>query len=351
MAVAYEQRDTTAVFLGIAMMFTLIILVDRCLWAPLVVWSERFRFERPVRSAPRSLVLDWLKRSRLLESFIESGEELRSWTLEKLLVLQNKAKPSALSANSSVLWKGVKAFFILLGAVGLLFGIRGAYRILSVTHGYLWLESIQLTAFTFIRVTLAVVLGSLWTIPVGVFIGTQPKWTTRLQPVVQVVASFPAPMLFPALVFVMSKLHLSIEFGSVILMIFASQWYILFNVISGATLIPRQMMDLSAMFQVRGWTYWRSIILPAIFPSLVNGWITAAGGAWNASIVSELVQGPQGVLIATGVGSSITRAAEAGDFANLACGVVTMVTTVVLLNRFLWGYLYKLAETKFRMDY
>jgi len=133
-------------------------------------------------------------------------------------------------------------------------------------------------------------------------------------------------------------------------MLFASQWYILFNVISGATRIPQQMVDLVSVFNVRGLNYWSAIILPAIFPSLVNGWITAAGGAWNASIVSEFVLYGNDQLTATGIGAAITKAAQAGDFPGLAAAILVMVTTVVLLNRIFWGALYRLAETRFRLD-
>jgi NitT/TauT family transport system permease protein len=199
-------------------------------------------------------------------------------------------------------------------------------------------------------VTTAVLLGSFWTIPLGVLIGTNPTWTRRMQPVVQVVASFPAPMLFPILTAALLSAGVSMELGSVVLMVFASQWYILFNVISGATQIPRQILDVSEVFRLRGTQYWRSIIFPAIFPSLLNGWITAAGGAWNACIVSEFIQFGEGPVYATGIGSAITRAAQAGNFPMLAGAILTMVTTVVLLNRFFWGSLYRLAETRYRFE-
>ena len=198
--------------------------------------------------------------------------------------------------------------------------------------------------------TIAVIVGSLWTIPIGVFIGTHPVWTRRLQPLVQIVASFPAPMLFPILTLVMMRMGVNFEWGSIVLMLFASQWYILFNVISGATLIPRDLIDLGLLFRLSGLQHWRAIIIPAIFPSLVNGWITATGGAWNASIVAEFVQQGDQKLVATGIGASITQAAQSGNFPQLATGIVVMITLVVLLNRLFWGSLYKLAETKYRLE-
>ncbi len=167
---------------------------------------------------------------------------------------------------------------------------------------------------------------------------------------VQIVASFPAPMLFPILTLVMMRMGVNFEWGSIVLMLFASQWYILFNVISGATLIPRDLIDLGLLFRLSGLQHWRAIIIPAIFPSLVNGWITATGGAWNASIVAEFVQQGDQKLVATGIGASITQAAQSGNFPQLATGIVVMITLVVLLNRLFWGSLYKLAETKYRLE-
>ena len=352
MAVAYEKNDYQAVVMGIVVMFTLIILVDRVLWAPLVVWSERFKFDRDLHREPlRSVILDWMKRSDLLRELLSLQESLSKkiekaqeaprkhleWVREKL---ERWQKFGRILRN---------VMMVILFAT-LLYGGKSVYQLLGGNSFEDWVVFFRDTFLTFLRVTLAVFLGSLWTIPVGVFIGTHRKWTSRLQPVVQVVASFPAPMLFPIITFILLKIRISIEFGSVVLMLFASQWYILFNVIAGATQIPSQMLDVAKVFRLKGWHYWTSVILPAIFPSLVNGWITAAGGAWNASIVSEFVLYRQQELSATGIGATITRAAQQGDFSQLAAAIFVMVMTVVLLNRFLWGNLYRLAETRFRLE-
>ena len=206
------------------------------------------------------------------------------------------------------------------------------------------------TGLTLVRVCLAVVLGSLWAIPVGVLIGTRPTLTRRLQPVVQIVAAFPFPMLFPLIVLGMDRLGIRLEFGSIALLMLSSQWYILFNIISGASAIPASVMEIAELFRIRGWPYWKSIIFPAIFPSLVNGWVTAAGGAWNACIVAEWVQAGDRVHQARGIGAAITVSAGAADFAALASGITVLVVTVVLINRFLWGWLYHRAETRYKMD-
>lgn len=352
MAVAYEQGDTGAAVSGIAAMFFLIFLVDRCVWAPLVVWSERFKYEREsTRSVSGSVVLDLLNRSNLLPWVLEQKDELIK-ALEKRIE-KNRAKPKKsrpAQLNQRKWLVPVRVILILMGIVGLLWGGKSMYGLLGAMSAGQWLLHFRDILLTFLRVTVAVVVGSLWTIPVGVFIGTHPQWTRRLQPVVQIVASFPAPMVFPILTFLFSAAGISIEYGAVILMIFASQWYILFNVLSGATRIPLHLMEVGHVFRVKGWRLWKSIILPSIFPSLVNGWITAAGGAWNASIVAEFIPQNGGALRATGIGASITQAAKDGNFPELAAGILVMVTVVVLLNRFFWGSLYRLAETRYRLE-
>ncbi len=354
MAVAYEKGNSFAVVAGVVAMFFLIILVDRCLWAPLVVWSERFKLDREGHQPlPRSFFLEMLHKSNLLAVYYDFLDRIKKeWDRrhDQALTEEEPLAPVVASRNWSPLLRAAWIFFVAMGGVAFVFGIYSMVELVAATPGKTWLLHIRDTFFTLLRVTAATLLGALWAVPLGVFIGTHPTWTRRLQPVVQVVASFPAPMLFPLLTALFLHVHLSLETGAVVLMLFASQWYILFNVISGATLIPHSLIDVAAIFHVRGFHYWRAIILPAIFPSLVNGLITAAGGAWNASIVAEIVSYGEVSLSATGIGSSITRAAQAADFPSLAGGILVMVTTVVVLNRLLWGSLYRLAETKFRLD-
>ncbi len=350
MSVAYEKQDGLAIFMGISAMFTLIILVDRVLWAPLVVWSERFRIDTDYRSGARSVVLDLLKRSELPKMFNEWNEK----SLKKILTLVPEIRFTNPLQKLKLRKKRGLFVFRTAGIIGCCllayFGVKGIYELLGANPLTTWLLQLRDTFFTFLRVTATVLIGSLWTIPVGVFIGIHPVWTRRLQPVVQIVASFPAPMLFPMIIFGLEYFHIDLEIGSIALMLFASQWYILFNVISGASLIPAQLMDVAKIFRLQGRHYWTDFILPAIFPSLLNGWITAAGGAWNASVVSEIVTYQGRELIATGIGSSITKAAQLGNYAALAGGIVAMVTTVVVLNRVFWSILYRLAETRFRLE-
>lgn len=352
MAVAYERHDSHAVFMGITVMFLLILIVDRCVWAPLVVWSDRFKYDRDSKiAAPKSVVLNWITRSHFPYYWHQTSEAIsrvvRKQRDEHIRHARERRRKSRLLGPGLLVGRWG---LIVLGAVATAYGLVHMYKLVAATTWQTWLFHFRDTFYTLLRVTISTFLGALWTVPLGVWIGTHPVWTRRLQPVVQVVASFPAPMLFPVLTFVFLKLGLKLDVGSVLLLLFASQWYILFNVISGATLIPHQMLDLAGVFGVKGWHYWRSLILPAIFPSLVNGLITSAGGSWNACIVAEIVRVGDKELIARGIGATITQAAQAGDFARLGGAVLVMVSTVVLLNRLFWNRLYRLAETRFRLE-
>lgn len=348
MAVAYAQNNLWAVVAGILTMLTIIVAVDRCLWAPLVVWSYRFQMDADsTRELPRSMVLEWLKRSDVVSSLEKAFRSTRVRASE--MISRARFSASSVKSLSEVFWVG-RWTLIFLGIVSVVVGGRVMAQFLASTPTSFWLQAMLDSFFTLLRVFAAVALGSLWTIPVGVWIGTHPKWTRRMQPVVQVVASFPAPMLFPVIFAGLTKLGMDLGIGSIVLMIFSSQWYILFNVISGATLIPRTMLDLASAFQVRGWRYWSSVALPAIFPSLLNGWITAAGGAWNSCIVAEYVEMGGQHYIAQGIGATITRSATDGNYRLLAASVLTLVTLVVILNRVLWGNLYRLAETRYRLE-
>ncbi len=357
MAVAYDKHDYSAVALGIFVMFTLIFIVDRVLWAPLVVWSEKFQHDKKTRTSQEgagSMVLELMEKSHLLEKYFELRASMQKNIEQRFRKNKNSKKLIKRFTQKNkfnlFLLHFLRWAFVILGLVFCIWAGKHMYYLISETKLSDWLFQLKNTMFTFLRVTTAVVVGSLWTIPAGVFIGTHPVWTRRLQPLVQIVASFPAPMIFPILTLVMVRLGVNFEWGSIALMLLASQWYILFNVISGATLIPRELIDLGLLFRLTGFQQWKAIIIPSVFPSLVNGWITAAGGAWNASIVAELVQQGDQKLVATGVGASITEAARLGNFPQLATGIVVMISVVVLLNRLLWGSLYKLAETKYRLE-
>jgi NitT/TauT family transport system permease protein len=198
-------------------------------------------------------------------------------------------------------------------------------------------------------VLLATAAGTLWTVPAGLAIGLSPRLSRVLQPVVQVVASFPAPMLFPAVVAILAAAGVGLGWGSVLLMLLGTQWYILFNVVAGAMAIPADLREAARIYRVGAWKRFRVLYLPAIFPYLVTGWVTAAGGAWNASIVSEYVSFNGKELAADGLGARISVAASSGDFPTLAAAVAVMAVVVVLFNRLVWRKLHGIAEERFSL--
>jgi NitT/TauT family transport system permease protein len=240
----------------------------------------------------------------------------------------------------------------LLGAAfgaGVLFGAVKYFHLLLALTGGEWLHLLRSTAATFLRVGIAVVLASLWTIPVGVMIGRHPRWSHVLQPVIQMAASFPAPMIFPVVVGAMLAFGTGLGISSVVLLLLGTQWYILFNVIAGSSAIPRELWEVSQLSRFSWWQRWRQLILPAIFPSLLTGWITAMGGAWNASIVAEYMKYRGQTLSTTGLGAAISEATEHGNFHVLAAAVGIMAVTVVAFNRLVWRPLSRQAQTRFTL--
>jgi NitT/TauT family transport system permease protein len=202
---------------------------------------------------------------------------------------------------------------------------------------------------TFARVVVLIVLATLIWVPIGVKIGMSPRLSRYAQPLVQVLASFPAILLFPFLTVVFLDLHISLDYGAILLMALGAQWYILFNVIAGASAIPNDMVEMMTVLRLTRRQRWEQVILPAVFPAYVTGGITAAGGAWNASIVAELVAWHKQTLNAYGLGNYIATASVNGRFALLIAGGIVMSALVVLVNRFFWRRLYRLAETRYAL--
>jgi NitT/TauT family transport system permease protein len=200
---------------------------------------------------------------------------------------------------------------------------------------------------TLLRVAIMVVVATLIWTPIGVMIGFSPKLARIAQPLVQIGASFPANLLFPVVVIVFIAIHLSLNWGSVILIALGTQWYILFNVIAGASSVPNDLREVATVFRLDGWHLWQRLILPAIFPSWVTGALTAAGGAWNASIVAEVADSGSHHLVASGLGAYITDATTRGDWPAIIVGIGVMSLFVVALNRLVWRRLYSLGETRF----
>jgi NitT/TauT family transport system permease protein len=345
---AVEAQDIHALLLALVTMTVVIILVDQLFWRPLVAWGDRFKLEHSAAAeAPHSWVLDILRSARLprlLAGVFAPVRETLSNTCARLFPV--RAPRHAMSLDDRHDDRLYNAMLVLL-AVGL--GIWGVHFILTEVGLGEIRQVLLMGLATFVRVAVLVALSTVLWVPLGVAIGFTPRLARLLQPVVQFLASFPANFLFPFATMAFITVGLSLNIGSIVLMALGAQWYILFNTIAGAMSIPNDLREMTRNLDVRGWHLWRSLILPGIFAAWVTGGITASGGAWNASIVSEIVVWGNTSLTAYGLGAYIASATQAGDWPRIVLGVGCMCVFVVGLNRFFWRRLYRLAETKYRL--
>lgn len=345
MSVAIERGDVRAQLLGVIAMGVIIIAVDRLIWWPLVVWSRKFKLDDFAgATVEASTVQRWLARSRAAQSvMIFFGRQFARVVSPPPGMLRSVKTEELADSRSGF---GRRFYYVLLGAIvlGLAWGMILFFQLLFAVHVQDWLEILGCGFLSFLRVLAAVMLGTLWTVPVGVWIGLNPKLSSRLQPIVQFVASFPAPMIYPWVLALVIKAGGSLQWGAVPLIMMGTQWYILFNVAGAAAAVPNDIVSCAELLRLSGWRRWRQFLLPAIFPGLVTGWITAAGGAWNATIVSEFVQVGDRLYQATGLGALIARATNEGNFPKLAAAVLVMAVAVVGINRLLWKRLQGLAN-------
>jgi NitT/TauT family transport system permease protein len=361
-----EIHTWQPVIASIIMMVLMILAVDQLFWRPIVVWSQRFKLEEQAEAdPPQSWVLNVLAKSRLYEWIQRQLRERRRRAAEAAASVHTTApapssprqpdrppSPRLQSLRKIREWL-VWGVLVLAAAWGALVMIhlliKLPLRYDAKTHED-WASVILALLASFARTTAAVAFGAAWALPVGIMIGRSRVWSRRLQPVIQVVASFPAPMLFPIVVLVLSSLHMPFTIGCVALMLLGAQWYILFNVIAGASAIPTDLEEVANVYNMSRRERWTRLYIPCVFPYLVTGLITAAGGAWNATIVSEFVTFRGDTLRAFGLGSIINDATNNANFPLLAAGVVTMAVFVVLLNRFFWKRLYRLAEDRYSLN-
>ena len=345
-AAASEQDDLGAICWAIFAMVIMVVGVNFLFWRPLVAWAERFRVEDSATvDRPRSLVLDMIRRSQINEWAARPMQPIGR-------VMDNATRPFGLAEHP--LRKPVlrqRTGDVVFTTLVVLAVVYGVWEALSYIHRSVGFGQFG-TAFadgalTFARVIVVLIVSTLIWVPVAVWIGMNPRVSRLAQPIVQVVASFPANFLYPFLMALFIALGIGLDYGGIVLMAMGAQWYILFNVIAGASTIPNDLRESMQVMRVRGWLRWKVLILPAIFPAYVTGAITAAGGAWNASIVAEIVTYNRRQYTARGLGSYITEASNAGDTARVVVGVVVMSVFVVLVNRFFWRRLYHLAERRF----
>jgi NitT/TauT family transport system permease protein len=348
LARATDEKNLAAVGWVVLTMVVVIILYDQLLFRPLVAWADKFRFEQTgAQIAPNSWVLDLFQRSRLLRTFGMPGAMLLGGLARRRLALPWPRTTSFWESPSPA----IDAIWFAVVAATALFSV---WKIVAfVASGVDWagvLTAFELGLFTLTRVVLLIALAALIWVPIGVEVGLRPQLAEKIQPLAQFLAAFPANLLFPVFVVAIVTFHLNPDIWLSPLIVFGTQWYILFNVIAGTTAYPNDFREAATNFRIRGWQWWREVMLPGIFPYFVTGAITAAGGAWNASIVAEAVSWGNTKLTAHGIGAYIADNTAAGNYPKIVLGIAVMSLFVTLFNRFLWRPLYAYAEDRLRLD-
>jgi NitT/TauT family transport system permease protein len=359
MAVAYHAGNGSAIVAALVTMTLVVVLSDQLIWKTAVLWAQRYKLDEDAQiGTPSSWLARTFARSRIVHALrprklpvVDLGPDdvARAFARPvppppEPVVLTEEARRRI---RGVVSWVAGLALFALLGSGAVLIVTRLLVHV-SLAQ---WAEILWGLLVTSLRVAAAVALGAAWTLPVGVAIGLSPRLSRWAQPIVQVVASFPAPMFFPLLaVLIVDRLGIPFPYGCVLLTLFGTQWYVLFNVIAGASAIPSDFVEAARVYRYTGLGRWRTLLLPGIVPHLLTGVFTAVGGAWNAAIVTEWqrVEGGR-LLYATGLGSLIAQATEKGDYPLLAAAVLALVLTLVLLNRFVWARLQRYAEERFAL--
>jgi NitT/TauT family transport system permease protein len=346
LAMAIEERDIGSVAMAVGAMAVVILAYDQLLFRPIVAWADKFRSEQTAaQQRPRSWVFDLVRRGRVIKRLFAY-----------LAVLMVRLPVFTLPASTTKwtrFWRGRAGDIVWLVIV------------LAVTAYALWLVMDYLRAnlgmsdvigafglgfITLARVATLVAIASMLWVPIGVWIGLRPSIAERAQPVAQFLAAFPANVLFPVVVVIIVSWRLDPNIWLSPLMILGTQWYILFNVVAGASAFPTDLREASNVFRLRSWRWWRKAILPGIFPYYVTGALTASGGSWNASIVAEVASWGNTKLEAAGLGAFIAKATDAGDYPRVVLGIAVMSIFVVSINRLVWRPLYQLAERRFRLD-
>lgn len=345
---AASAGDTPSILWGLAAMIGVIIVLDQLVWQPLIVWAEKFKFEQiEGGNAPRSPILSLLRRSEVLAQLRIRAFRPVAEHLALYLARPAEAIKPTHESGSRKIWVGR-----LLAAAGLAVIIYAVVRAGALMTGLTGRDLQNLftgAGATLLRVTVALLFGILWTVPAGVAIGLNQRLARFAQPLAQIAASVPATALFPVILLFLIGAGGGMNAASILLMILGTQWYLLFNVIAGAMAIPGDLKEVVAVFRFGRLDCWRRLILPCIFPYLVTGLVTAAGGAWNASIIAEYFRFAGRTLSTTGLGAIISKATDAGRF-DLLPATLTMAVIVVVINRVLWKPLYRLSETRFKLE-
>lgn len=348
---AANQGDLTAIVLGLSMLVLVIVLLDQLMWRPILVWADRFKVEMSAGdSTPTSWFYDVLSRSWLMVQFSQRIARPASERLDRFTARFFAQRPArSTSASNGRLSITAMAFGVIAAALIGYLALQ-AIGLLSALPPNDWGLIVQSVIATSLRVAAALIIGVAWTVPVGVWVGSNRRAADLLQPVIQVFAAIPATALFPVIVLALVSLTGSLNVPAIILILLGTQWYILFNVIAGTAAIPQDLKYTTALLQLKGWTRWRTLILPALFPYLITGLVTAGGGAWNASIVAEYVTFGGQTYSVIGIGAVIAEATAAGHYALLLAATLALILSVVTINRTVWRRLYRVAEERYKME-
>jgi NitT/TauT family transport system permease protein len=348
---AASKGDFPAIFCGLAVLIGVIVAIDFFAWRPLIAWAEKFKFEMvEAQNSPESWVLDLLRRSPTFRVISDRVFQPIQTALDKGLITAFPVRTLPINARGHIKFPALLNWLFVSGfALIVLWATWEAVILLRFLSLDDWLLVVRGATFTALRVIVALILSLLWTVPVGVAIGRDRKLAQFLQPLVQIAASVPATALFPVLLLGLTRIAGGLEIGSVALMMLGTMWYLLFNVIAGAQSIPSDLFEAAWVYKLSLVQRWKTLILPAIFPYLITGIITAVGGAWNASIVSEYVTFQGKVISTNGLGATISQATATGNFSLLLAATTVMSLLVVLTNRLVWRPLYKLAQDKYQI--
>ena len=345
-AVAIAQKNLSAIFWAIGAMLVVILVYDLLLFRPLVAWADRFRIDQePSDAAPESMILTLFRRSELMDTLSKPVRVFMHWSYRLT------PPPVPLGARTNP--RQARVADLVWNAIVAGIAIYAVWRIVRFTSASLSFHEVLHAAFlgliTLARVVILIALASaIWT-PIGIYVGLRPHLTQIVQPIAQFLAAFPANLLFPVAVSIIVALHLNSDIWLSPLMVLGTQWYILFNVIAGASALPRELRDVAENLQVHGRLWWQKVALPGVFPYYVTGAITASGGSWNASIFAELASWGNQTLRAHGLGAYIADATNAGDFHRIVLGIALMSFFVVVINRLFWRRLYDYAERRFKL--
>jgi NitT/TauT family transport system permease protein len=345
---AANAGDTRAICWGLAAMIGVIVLMDQIIWRPVIAWAEKFKLEQVASSdVPRSPILSLLRSSRVLPFLSRSLVFPLRTRLDRHFAKTGKGRAPASGRPARrwvVLFIAAVAITAIAYAVARLLGTLASTSSAEIKHLLLGAGA------TFLRVEVALLLAAIWTIPVGVAVGLRPRLSAIVQPIAQIAASVPATALFPIILLVLVRAGGGLGTGSIVLLLLGTQWYVLFNVIAGASAIPEDLKEVCHTYRLRPTERWRRLLLPGIFPYLVTGLVTASGGAWNASIVAEYFHFRGQAMSTIGLGAIISEATDAGNFRLLLAATVIMALIVVSINRLLWRRLYVLAATRFKLE-